>query len=92
MKINIVISWGCQLPGDPLQLKVSNNYIFTWIKIIMPFLCLLPSSVSKNKAPCWIKIGQSQSNIFHPLHSGQHVMAVQTLSNLRNFWKIKSRN
>ena len=50
MKINALIGWGCQLPGDPMKLEVSNNYIFTWIRIIMPFLRLLPSSVSENKA------------------------------------------
>jgi len=36
MKINILISWGCQLPGDPLQV-VSYNYALRAINTIIYF-------------------------------------------------------
>ena len=90
MKINKLISWGHQLQGDPLQVEVSNNYNFARIRVIMPFLHLL--SQKTKPVTSWIKIIHSKSNAIHPLHSGQYATAVQTLPNLYNFLKMKSRS
>jgi len=59
MKINTLISWGCQLPGDPLQVEVSNNYA-------LPVLTSIISLKKQSPSPLGLK--SAKANQIQSIH------------------------